>query len=341
MNRRGGAPTRKDVAALAGVAPSTVSLVLNGTQSARVAPATRQRIFDAVEHLGYRPNHVARSLVSGRTMTVGVVMHWVDAPFNGYTSRLMDGVWTRLREANYRLLMVSGDRSEALAEIYRERCVDGLLVFAAPRQADDAELREAVATGFPLVFVGGRPESAPADYVDIDNRSVGRAATERLLAAGCRRILHLTGPTEVNSSAVDRLAGYRDALEAAGITYDPALVRYGSYSEVVSRAAVLAACDEGLRFDGIFAANLGMARGARAALGERGIRIPDDVAVVTIDSAAVAGREEEVSTFAQPLVELGTLAAERLLALIADPGLERCAHHLPCRWIDAGTVAPH
>lgn len=338
MNRRGSAPTRKDVAAIAGVAPSTVSLVLNGTESARVSDATRKRIHAAVAQLGYRPSSIARSLVSGRTQTIGVVMHWVDAPFNGYTSRILDGVWRHLQQAGYRFLMVSGDKTNALGGLYRERCVDGLLVLATPLQADDPELREALAADVPLVFTGARPGIGGGEYVDIDNRGVAREATTRLIAAGCRRICHLTGPTDVNSSAVDRHAGYRDALEAAGLPYDEALVRYGSYSSIVAPRELEAVLETEGAIDGIFSANIGMAGACRELLVERGLRVPQDVKLIAIDSSAVGGREDTISTYGQPLRELGELAATRLLSLIEDPKQARGDRHIACRFIDCGTV---
>jgi LacI family repressor for deo operon, udp, cdd, tsx, nupC, and nupG len=207
MLRSGRAASRKDVAAAAGVAPSTVSLIINQTPGIRIPTTTRDRVLEAARRLGYRSSTIARSLVTGKTGTVGAVMHFVDHPFHNYTAGVLEGFWSAVQPHGYRILLSNGTPDACIAGLFRERCVDGLLVVAAPTGSDDRELHDLAAAGFPVVFVGSLPLAIAANYLDIDNVAVGRSATERLLSLGHRRILHLAGPLDVNTSALDRLAG--------------------------------------------------------------------------------------------------------------------------------------
>lgn len=330
------AVTRKDVAEAAGVAPSTVSLVLNNTAGTNIPQATRDRVAAVAQRLGYRSSAIARALVTGRTMTVGVVIHFMDRPFQSYAAGVLDGVWSALQPAGYRMLMAFAGPEACIAGLFRERSVDGVLVLAAPVAAADAELQEAIASRFPAVFIGSAPPSLRVDYVDIDNREAGRRVTSMLIAAGHRRILHLAGPLAVNSSAVDRLAGHRQALADAGIPWDAGLLIDASYNEAFAVERVGAALDRGLSFTAIAAANQRMAQGAVYALRHRGRRVPADVSVAAIDRAAGA---VPITCLEQPLADIGREAA--LLLLQRMQGANDAARRLllPCREVDGGSVA--
>ncbi len=331
------AATRQDVADAAGVAPSTVSLVLNDTPGTNIPQTTRDRVMVAAQRLGYRSSAIARALVTGCTMTVGVVIHFMEKPFQSYAAGVLDGVWSALQPAGYRMLMAFAGSDACIGGLFRERGVDGVLVLAAPSSSDDRELQDAVSGRFPMVFVGAAPAALAVDYVDIDNRTAGRCVTEMLIAAGHRRILHLAGPLAVNSSAVDRLAGYRDALEDAGIPWDQGLVIDASYNERFAEERVGAAVDQGLSFTAIAAANHGMAQGAVRALRQRGIWRPADVSVAAIDRRT---GDIPITCLEQPLPDIGATAARLLLERMqgADDAARRV--FLPCRVVDGGSIVP-
>jgi LacI family transcriptional regulator len=330
--------SRRDVAALAGVAPATVSLVLNGTPGVRVSVETRKRIEDAARALAYQSSQTARALVTGRNDAIGVVLNYVERPFQNYVSGLLDGLWEEIEPRGLRLVLVRGTPEHRAAGLFRQRSVDGILLVAPPAEAD-AELDSIAAAGFPALCVGSRPANPGLACIDIDNVAAGRQATNLLIDAGHRRILHLTGPQAVNSSARDRLEGYRAALATAGIAEDPALIYDCSYNGVFAGDAVARILDQGTAFTAIFAGNSDMGRGAVTTLIRRGLRVPEDVSIVAVDQDHHADWSGPVLTcLAQPLFELGRLAGQRLLGMIAGTEPATGYRLLPCRVVAGASV---
>ena len=220
------------VAQAAGVSPSTVSRILNGT--AAVDDAKRQAVDDAIKRLGFVPNPVARGLAGGRTLSVGVVTQSIDSPFYGVALR---GIEDQLDHAGYSALFVSGHWNAAeearCVDTLRSRRVDGIIVLTG--RLSDAALRS-VAKALPVV-VTGRSLRAPNLYsVDFDNFEGARLATHHLLALGHRDIAFIAGDPR-HPDAVERQRGYRAALEAAGLPYRPALVVSGMFQEEGGLAA--------------------------------------------------------------------------------------------------------
>lgn len=313
------AVTRREVAELAGVAPSTVSLVLNNNPGTRIAAGTRERVLAAARQLGYHPSAVASALATGRTRNIGVVIHFTEMPFTGYVSDILNGAWPLAVRDGLRLLMSEGQPDASLAGIYRERAVDGILTSVIPRAAHDPELERVVKTGFPLVYVGARPDRLAADYVDIDNLRAGYTVTRALLAAGHRRILHIAGPTGLISSARDRQYGYEQALREAGIAPDPALVVAGSYNPAIAGPALRETLARGQQFSAIFAANYAMALAAVDELRRVGRRVPEDVAITAIDRRpeGVGAKGTEIYCLEQPCWAIGAKAIELLQTRIS------------------------
>ena len=306
---------RADVAAAAGVAPTTVSLVLNRHPGVNIPESTRKRVFDAAERLGYRPSRVACSLSSGQTRTVGVVLHFLSNPFQVYSAGVLNGAWPVFRERRYRLLIDEGSDECGASNLFHEKCVDGLLVLAPPsHRRAGGELEAVIESGFPAVLVGASLKGDPLDYVDIDNVGAGRMATEALLAAGHRRIAHITGPLEMSSAARDRRKGYRAALRQAGVSVDDGLIAEGNWLAESGREASASLLRAGVDFTAVFAGNDNMACGAIEALRASGLSVPGDISVVGVDGFtehAPAG--VKLATVRQPLAAIGRLAAERLL----------------------------
>ncbi len=308
-----GKVTLEMVAAAAAVSPSTVSRILNGT--AVVSGDKRSAVEEAIARLGFVPDPVARGLAGGRTLSIGIVTRTLDTPFFGGALR---GVEEELGRAGYSPLFVSGHGNAAhearCIGTLRSRRVDGLIVLDG-RIGDTA--LGAVAQGLPVV-VTGRTLKAPGLYsLHFDNFEGGRLATHHLLSLGHRRIAFITGDAR-HADAKDRQRGYRAALEAAGLVFDPALVVPGSYTEDSGRMAVERLLDSRAPFSAIFAANDQMAFGAALALHRRHLHVPGDVSLVGFDDLQSAVFSiPPLSTVHHPAYELGQLAAGAMLQLLA------------------------
>ena len=304
--------TLEMVAQAAGVSPSTVSRILNGT--AVVSALKKQAVDDAIARLGFVPNPMARGLAGGRTFSVGVVTQAIDSPFYGAALR---GIEDELDPAGYSPLFVSGHWNAAAEarciEVLRSRRVDGIIVLTG--RLTDAALK-ATARELPVVATG-RTLKAPGLFsLAFDNLEGGRLATRHLLDLGHQRIAFIAG-TDDHPDANDRHRGYRQALQEAGIAYDPALVVPGEYHEVSGVLAVDRLLESRQRFTAIFAANDQMACGAALGLHRRSLRVPEDVSLVGFDDLPTSLYAlPPLSTVHQPAYELGRLAATAMLQLL-------------------------
>ena len=300
------------VAQAAGVSPSTVSRILNGT--AAVQDGKRAAVEEAVKRLGYVPNPVARGLAGGRTLSVGVVTHAIDSPFYGVALR---GIEEALDRAGYSALFVSGEwnaTEEARAiEVLRSRRVDGIIVLTG--RLGDTALR-GVAKALPVVVTGRAIKAPNLVALDFDNFEGARLATHHLLALGHRRIAFITGDAG-HPDAVERHRGYRAAIEAAGLAYEPELVVPGLFTEESGLSAVGRLLDSRHAFTAIFAANDQMAYGACLGLHRRGMRVPRDVSVVGFDDLPTSRYwVPPLTTVHHPALEIGRLAAAAMLQLL-------------------------
>ena len=313
--QRGRGPvTLDEVAAVAGVSAATVSRILNGT--AVVSELKKQAVDKAIERLGFVPNPVARGLAGGRTLSVGVVTQAIDSPFYGVALR---GIEEELAAAGYSPLFVSGhwnaEQEESCIDMLRSRRVDGIIVLTG--RLSDSALR-ATARALPVV-VTGRDLKAPNLFsLNFDNFEGGRLATHHLMALGHRRIAFISGDPE-HADALERQRGYRAALEAANIAYEPELVVPGRYYELSGLEAVERLMQSRQHFSAIFAANDQMAFGAALGLHRRGLRVPQDVSLVGFDDLPASLYSiPPLSTVHQPVQELGRLAASAMLDLLGD-----------------------
>jgi LacI family transcriptional regulator len=313
MQSNAGPVTIEMVARAAGVSLSTVSRILNGT--AVVSEPKGQAVRDAIATLGFVPNPVARGLAGGRTLSVGVMTQAIDSPFYGAALR---GIEDQLEPAGYSPLFVSGHWNAAAEarciDVLRSRRVDGIIVLTG-RITDQA--LKACAKALPVV-VTGRSLKAPGLFaLNFDNFEGGRIATQHLIQLGHRRIAFISGDP-MHPDATERQRGYRAALEAAGITFDPALVVPGEFHEVNGLLAVDRLLEGRQRFTAIFAANDQMAFGAALGLQRRSLRVPDDVSIVGFDDLPTAQYAiPPLSTVHQPAYEMGHLAASAMLQMLS------------------------
>jgi LacI family transcriptional regulator len=322
------------VAQEAGVGVGTVSRVINGSSS--VSEATRRRVLDVVAELGYEPNATARALSTGRTRSVGVVAPFFTRP--SVIERLR-GVAPMLAASGYQLVLFDVERPEQRAGVFRSLIgrVDGLLsISLAPPKAD---LRRLAAAGIPLVLVDQAHDELPS--VIVDDVEGGRLATSHLLELGHRRIA-FAGDTvdDVHGASASsrRCAGYRRALEGAGVPVDEELIvlrRHGHDAAAI--ADELLALPEPPT--AVFAASDQQALAVIDAVQERGLDVPEDVSVVGFDDVELA-RYAGLTTVGQPLELSGARGAELLLSALEGEDVLQARQHLSLELVVRGTTAP-
>lgn len=322
-NQEAAAPRRRttiqEVAARAGVSVQTVSRVVNG--KGELSDVTRARVQQVIDELRYRPSASARSLVSQRTMTLGLVAHELGGSFLG------QAVQAAIEEAN-RLgyfFMLGGVGATAQEEpgyvrLLLERRVEGLLFVRASLGNDTEHLRALVSDNVPVVTIACYAPGLSLDVVDVDNQDAGRRATRHLLDIGRRRVAQIAGPVAWKA-ADDRAAGYGAALQEAGNAVAPTLtIRADGWGAAAGYAAAAELLERGVAFDALFAHADSLGVGALRALRERGRRVPEDVAVVGFDDLPYAAyADPPLTTMRQPAAEAGRLATRRLVERVTAP----------------------
>lgn len=308
--------TLHDVARAASVSIKTVSNVINGYPHIR--PETRERVEAAIELLQYKPNRAARSLRSGRTDMIGLIVPDLRNP---YFAELADDVMRAARELGFSVLIEQYDldRDSELAALRDAhlRGLDGILHSVLTLEQGDAALLERVPV--PMVLLGERLFDSSRDHVTMRNTEGAEAATTHLLDTGRRRILALgSHPDEEMGSPGLRLRGYTDALTKAGIALDDALViPVDLWHRADGADAMRAVLDAGVPFDGVVAFNDSLALGALRVLLERGVNVPDDVAVIGFDDLDETRYSlPALSTIAPGRSEIAKTAVELLAARI-------------------------
>lgn len=310
----------KDIAKAAGVSHPTVSRALR--DSPLVSAETRARIKQLAEEMGYSPDARAQSLVRGSSRTVGVVVTTIADPF---IAPVVQGIEDAAQQHGYTVILCNShsdrEREISAVETLRSKRVDGVIVTSSRVGALYLDHLERI--GVPVVLINNHNErSGRYTYsVSVDNRHGGKLATEHLLQLGHRRIAYISGPAD-HSDDLDRLAGYREALEQAGMPFDPTLVVSGTgRADGGERAlpiltALEAPPTAAFCYNDMTA--IGLMRAAQAA----GLSIPADLAVVGFDDIPFASYvRPPLSTVAQLKAEMGAWAMEMVLALIAtsDP----------------------
>lgn len=302
-----------DVAQQAGVSPSTVSRVLNGT--ATVEASKQAAIYKAIEDLNYSPNLAAQGLKRGTSSMIGVLTPNLGGPFY---SAMLDGVEEGFGESNFYPLFVSGgwvqSKEVKAFELLLRRGVEAVIVLGGQIPAE--YLLEKAQT-IPLVIVGRQIAGLENRCITINNFQAAYAATCHLIEKGHRAIVHIAGSLD-HPDARERLEGYQAALQDAEIELNPDWVIRGDYTEQSGILAVesLFSQKQMKPFSAIFAANDQMALGARLALHRRGIRVPDDISIMGFDDQSVAPFAiPPLSTVRQPAHEMGMAAASTILAI--------------------------
>jgi DNA-binding LacI/PurR family transcriptional regulator len=304
-----------DVARRAGVSPSTVSRVINGT--AVVVPETERRVREAIAEFNFSPHPAARQLVRQCTNMIGLLLPEISGAF---FPPMLKGIEAGVREAGYDLLIYStqgGRASRPLAE----HNTDGLIIF--PESVDEIELQRLHELGFPVVLLHRTPpQDISYPVITVENKSGAEMLINHLIEAhGRRRIVYLQGP-ESHEDSFWRERGYRESLETHGIAFDPELVAYGGFDEREAFTAIENLLLDGLEFDAVFAGDDDAAAGVILALKKAGRDVPNAVSVVGFDDVPFSRYiNPPLTTVRAPIEQVGREAVRLLV---------KCIQKYPC-----------
>lgn len=324
-------PTRRvtshDVAIRAGVSRTTVSFVLNDVKEANISEETRRRVLAAAEELEYVPDAAAQALASGRTRTIGMIFRTYSYSTADLAHmQILQGLMEVANQSGVRLLVDIVNERDA-ADIYvnlsRNKRIDGLIL-SDPR-VDDHALYDLLKDGFPVVLLGRLP-GIKVSSVEFDNRGGARMAVDHLLDQGHSHIAFVGYASLPFTGVTERLRGYQDALAAAGIAFDETLVRYGDAMPGTGFASTKSLLEAPELPTAIFVSSDVLAFAALAAIRQRGLRVPDDIAVVGFDDHPLAQfASPPLTTVRLPFDEMGRQAGKMLLGLFQrndEPGRE-------------------
>jgi LacI family transcriptional regulator len=300
--------TRNDVAKAAGVSPGVVSYVLNSGPRP-VSAGTRQRVLNAVEALGYKRDGLARSLKTGRTDTLGVIVPDASNPFFAELARAIEG---RAYSAGKSVLVCNSaddtDRERSYLSTLVEKRVDGIILVSASGEED---LEDVLSRGIPIVAMDRYRARAGVSTVRFDNRHAGYTAMRHLMEHGHSHVALITGPGSVPVSD-ERLRGFKEAL--GGEPGHLATIQGAPFTFAGGYEAIQALLGHSSLPSGIICSSDVQAVGAAAALIEHGLRIPDDVALVSIDGTSLSAfTNPALTAMRQPIAQMARLAIESVL----------------------------
>jgi LacI family transcriptional regulator len=306
--------TLLDIAKGLNVSVVTVSKVLRN--KGKISTATRKRVLQRAKELNYQTNWIARSLVTRRTFTIGLLLPDFTHPFFAEVAK---AVAETVRPHGYHVIISYFEEDPELekneAASLMARQVDGII--AASAQSNSELFEGMIERKVPVVLIDRPIAGLPASFVGADNEVIGRLATSHLIAQGCTRIAHLRGP-KIGIAAA-RLAGYRHALQKHGLEFVPKYVVGARYVDSTGYSAMRKLLQMQPAPDGVFCYNDPVAIGAMKAILEAGLKIPDDVAVMG------AGNVHYSDVLAVPLtsvdqgtVQIGKQAAELLMEQIGS-----------------------
>jgi LacI family transcriptional regulator len=311
----------RQIAQAAGVSRTTVSFVLNNVPGISIGTETRLRILDIARKMSYVPDTAAQSLVSGRAGAVALILkqspHQVIS--DAFLAPVLQGVSAAVRHFGCHVLVEPldpADRSVSYGDLVRSRRADGILV-SGPR-VDDEELPRIHAENIPVVMMGQLPDTS-IPFVDVDNVRGAWMAVQHLIGLGHRRIAMITNASPAYTASRDRLAGYRQALEEAGISYDETLVRYGNFTDESGAEAMRDLLGQTPPPTAVFSASDVVALGALSVIHAARLHVPGDIALVGFDDIPLAEYiDPPLTTIRLPAYGLGWGAGQMLTRLIAD-----------------------
>lgn len=308
--------TIKDVAAKAGVSPATASRVAGNY--GYVSSINRRKVLAAIKQLGYRPNTIARSMVTKSTNTIGLVVTDITNPFFAQLVRSVENItW----QAGYTLILANTDenaqREETIIQTLMEKCVDGLILVPASSQPS-TYMDKYLQQGLQLVLLDRSIEGISVDTVMVDNENAAFLAVTHLIKLGHRRIGMVIDNLAISTNT-ERLAGYKRAFREADLPLEESLIRSCQFTE----QSAYGIASEMLRLPhhptAFFAANNFMTMGILHAIRQLGLKVPEEVALVGFDDLDwTTFGQPELTAVMQPVNEMGAVAAQRMLARLQD-----------------------
>lgn len=325
--------TAQQVADRAGVSISAVSRAF--TPGASVSKATLDKVMRAAGALGYQPNVMARSLMTGRTELIGLVSNNFDNPA---FMEIFDLFTRTLQQHGLRPLLAnlsgSSDSGEAIAML-RQYSVDAVII--ASSTVSPAFVSGCLAASIPLVHAFGKSSPNGAKHVvGADNVQGGRLAAEKLLSIGYKRIGFLGGPKSA-SSTLDRLSGFRDGLKARG--FEPALELFADRYAHSDGQELMSHLLRSARTDAVFCGDDILAIGALDACRDLGLRVPDDIGILGFNDIAMASwTSYNLSTIRQPIADIIITAVKQAIRLVEDPQIKSEKMLFTCEAVLRGTL---
>lgn len=277
--------------------------------------------MEMAEKLDYQPNSIATSLVTKKSNTIGIV---IPSFVIYYYASAISGIQETAAKAGYNVMVCHSNESYAMevnnVMALTSARVDGLIVSLSKETKNMEHFRQLQRKGIPLVFFNRVCEELEAAYVVVDDYDGAFQAVEHLIQTGSRRIAHIAGPEGLQNSR-NRLNGYRDALKKYGLPVEEQLIVYSDFTIDSGKACAKALLEMAERPDAIFSVNDAAAYGAMYAIKAKGLKIPDDVAIVGFTNEPLTELvEPALTTVAQPVYELGKVAAELfLIQTMSDP----------------------
>jgi len=318
--------TLEDIAKRAGVSRSTVSRVINNQPN--VSDKARHRVLEVIKKTGFSPNMAARTLVSQRSNTIGLVLpHSVSTFFTDpFYPHLIKGISQACNHYDFTLaLFVAGTKEfqeKLLPRLTSKGFLDGIILQSG-HQADQSLILKIRERNIPLVVAGRPLYEDEVCYIDIDNVVAAEKAVRHLINCGRKRIGTITGHL-TSTVGLDRLAGYRNAMNSSGLRYNENSIVEADFTELGGYRAMEKLLPT--KPDAIFAASDMMAIGAIRCIRDAGLDVPDDIAIVGFDDLPIPMVNElELTTVRQPVVQFGIRAVESLIELIESdaPNIKR------------------
>lgn len=318
---------------MAGVSRSTVSRVLNNHPSVR--PNVRERVLQVIREQNYAPQAAARSLAGSRTDTIGLLIPRSAAVSlaDPFIASMIQSLFEASAQQGYfvTLTMLTADMEPGFYDrILRSRHFDGVIMFSS--DIDDPILPLLIKDGGPMVLIGRHPYFLNVPSVDVENREGAREAVAHLIALGHRRIGVINGQLQMEAAQARR-DGYKQSLLEAGIGIDAELMVEGFFSEADAYRAMLQLLDLRTPPTAVFAASDSMAIGALHAIRNRGLRVPDDIALIGYDDLPLAAyATPPLTSVHQPIGDMGSHAVRLLVEQIKGQG-PTAAVRLPARLV--------
>jgi len=329
--------TINDVAKKCRVSPATVSLVVNNNP--RISKQTRDKILKVIKEIGYYPNITAKGLVTKTTKTLCVVVPQISHIFsNPFFGEVLSGIYDCAANNGYKILLEVATYDFCLAkkylQLFKEKAIDGMLYVGSTLK--DTYLIDIEKENLPFILVGSYfPDGKGPNlsYVIGDNITGGYLATKHLIELAHKKIGFITGHFKV-ISARDRFLGYKKALKEAGIPFDKSLIAKADFDEQTGYQAMSELLGNKKRVTAVFAGNDLMALGAIRAIKEKGLKVPEDIAVVGMDNIRMASfGESPLTTIEYNIYQTGKIACQKIIEQIEKKTVYQIKEVLPVKLV--------